>query len=64
MGSPLVPALANIFMCNFGNRWLKDCPHGLKPAFHRRYVNGIFVFFSSSNHAEKFREFYLPNIAA
>ena len=26
MGSPLGPALANIFMCNFENKWLKDCP--------------------------------------
>ena len=25
MGSPLRPALANIFMCNFENKWLKDC---------------------------------------
>ena len=24
--SPLGPALANIFMCNFENKWLKDCP--------------------------------------
>ena len=24
MGSPLVPALANIFMCTFENKWLKD----------------------------------------
>ena len=30
MGSPLGPALANIFMCSFENKWLKDCPHGLK----------------------------------
>ena len=38
MGSPLGPALANIFVCNFENKWLKDCPHSLKPAFYRGYV--------------------------
>ena len=47
MGSPLGPALANIFMCNFENKWLKDCPHSLKPVFYRRYVDDIFVLFSS-----------------
>ena len=35
MGSLLGPALANIFMCNFENKWLKDCPHSLKPVFYR-----------------------------
>ena len=47
MGSPLGPALANIFMCNFENKWLKDCPHSLKPVFYRRYVGDIFVLLSS-----------------
>ena len=42
MGSPLGPALANIFMCSFENKWLKDCPSGLKPVFYRRYVDDIF----------------------
>ena len=27
MESPLGPALANIFLSNFENKWLKDCPH-------------------------------------
>ena len=43
MGSPLGPALANIFMCSFENKWLKDCPHSLKPVFYRRNVDDIFV---------------------
>ena len=25
MGSPFVPALANIVMCSFENKWLRDC---------------------------------------
>ena len=41
MGSPLGPALANIFMCSFENKWLKDCPHSLKPVFYRRYVDDL-----------------------
>ena len=56
MGSPLGLALANIFMCSFENKWLKDCPHGLKPVFHRRYVGDIFLLFSSLDHAEKFKK--------
>ena len=58
MGSPLGPALANIFMCSFENKWLKDCPHSLKPVFYRRYVDGIFVLFSSLNQAEKFKNYF------
>ena len=54
MGSPLGPALANIFMCNFENKWLKDCHHSLKPVFYRRYVDDIFVLFSSLDQAEKY----------
>ena len=54
MGSPLGPALANIFMCNFENKWLKDCRHSLKPVFYRRYVDDIFVLFSSLDQAEKY----------
>ena len=54
---PLGPALANIFMCNFENKWLKDCPHSLKPVFYRRYVDDIFVLFSSLDQAEKFKKY-------
>ena len=65
MGSPLGPALANIFMCNFENKWLKDCPHSLKHVFYRRYVDDIFVLFSSLDQAEKFKKYLSskhPNI--
>ena len=48
VGSPLGSAPANIFMSNFENKWLKDCPHSLKPAFYRRYVDDIFIFFPLS----------------
>ena len=57
MGSPLGPALANIFMCSFENKWLKDCPLSLKPVFHRWYVYDIFVLFSSLDQEEKFKNY-------
>ena len=62
MGSPLDPALANIFMCNFENKWLKDCPHNLRPVFYRWYVDNIFVLISSLDQVEKFKKYYVPNI--
>ena len=64
MGSPLGPALANIFMCSFENKWLKDCPHSLKPVFYRRYVDDIFVLFSSLDKAEKLKKYLFSNIPA
>ena len=55
MGSPLGPALANIFMCNFESKWLRDCPNYIRPVFYRRYVDDIFALFSSLDHANKFK---------
>ena len=43
-GSPLGPALANIFMSNFESEWLKDCPYGLKPVFCRWFVDEIYIY--------------------
>ena len=65
MGSPLGPALANIFMCSLENKWLKDCPDSLKPVFYRRYVDDIFVLFSSLDQAKMFKKYFSskhPNI--
>ena len=59
MGSPLGPALANIFMCSFKSIWLRDCPNHFKPVFYRRYVDDIFALFSSPDHADKFKEYLL-----
>ena len=60
MGSLLGPALANIFMCSFESKWFRDCPNDLKPVFYRRYIDDIFVLFSTPDHVDKFRE-YLPS---
>ena len=65
MGSPLGPALANIFMCSFESIWLQDCPNDFKPVFYRRYVDDIFAPFSSPDYADKFKEYLSlthPNI--
>ena len=51
MKSPLASALV-------WNKWLKDCPHCLKPVLHRRYAGDIFVIFvsfSSLDQAKKFK---------
>ena len=65
MGSPLGPALANIFMCSFESKWFQDCPNDFKPVFYRCYIDDIFVLLSSPDHADKFREYLSskhPNI--
>ena len=60
MGSPLGPALANIFMCSFESKWLCDYPNDFKPVFYRRYINDIFVLFSSPDHAMIKLSYTLP----
>ena len=66
MGSPLGPALANIFMCSFESIRLRDCSSDFIPAFYRRYVDNIITLFSSPpDHADKFKEYLSskhPNI--
>ena len=65
MGSPLGPALANIFICSFESKWLWDCPNYFKPVFYRYYVHDLLELFSSSNHKGKFKEYLSskhPNI--
>ena len=61
MGSPLGLALA-LIICSFENKWLKDCPHSLKPVFHRRYVVDIFVFFPLSIMQKSLKSIYVPSI--
>ena len=56
MGSPLCPTLDNIFKYSFENKWLKDCPHSVKPVFYKRYVDDIFVLLSFLDQAENERK--------
>ena len=65
MRSSLVPALADIFICSFENKCLKDCSHSLKPVFYRLYVDDMFVLFFSLSQAQKLKKYLSskhPNI--
>ena len=48
-GSPLVPSLANAFLCNYEKLWLDSCPPEFKHVVYRRYVDDIFVLFKSKD---------------
>ena len=53
MGSPLGPVLANIFMSHLEKHAL-DTYQGQKPLFYKRYVDDIFLVFSSSADVSQF----------
>ena len=53
-GSPLVPTLDNVFLVYFEKNVLQNCPSDFKPHYYRRYVNDIFVLFTSPKHIESF----------
>ena len=53
MGSPVGPALANIFMISYD---FNDFKHVL----HRRYVDDIVTLFSSPDHADNFKGYLSP----
>ena len=52
MGSPLRPTLARAFQVHFEKNWLQNFPSDLKPHYYRRYVDDIFVLFTSQKHLE------------
>ena len=43
MGSPLGPALANVFLYHYEKLWLDNCPPEFEPVTCRRYAEEIFV---------------------
>ena len=57
MGSPLVPTLANAFLCFHEQISLNECPDEFKPAYYRRYIDDIFVLFRSPDHLGKFKNY-------
>ena len=57
MGSPLGPVLANIFFSHHEGKWFNKSPIEFKPSFYRRYVDDIFVLFTSSESADSLREY-------
>ena len=57
MGSLLGPTLANAFLVHFERNWLQKCPSHFKPRCYLRYIDDIFVLFTSPKHSEAFRNF-------
>ena len=54
MGSPLVPIMANIFLCHYEKIWLDSCPSNIKPKLYNRYVDDTFVLFDNEMKAHDF----------
>ena len=50
IGSPLGPTLANAFLYHYEKEWLDNFPSHFRPTVYRRYVDDIFVLFSSKEH--------------
>ena len=42
---------------HFEMNWLQNCPSDFKPYYYRRYVDDIFVLFTSQQHLKAFRNF-------
>ena len=54
MGSPLGWILANALLVYFEKNWLQNCPFDFKPHYYRRYIDNIFVLFTSPEYIEAF----------
>ena len=52
MGSPLGPVLANIFMCDFEEKWVMN--NGARPTIWFRYVDDTFTLFHNKDAAVQF----------
>ena len=60
MDSSFGPTLTNVFLCHFEVQWMSDCPIDYKPISYRRYVDDIFLLFSSESHVAKFLNYMNP----
>ena len=56
MGSPLGPALANLFMGYRENKWLNS-EESSTVLFYKRYVHHIFCLFKRETDADRFLTF-------
>ena len=56
MGSPLAPAIANIFMGFHKSKWLNEYNLN-KPKFYLRYVDDILAGFDNEQHSLNFLDF-------
>ena len=54
MGSPLGPALTNIFLCHHETTWLRNCTKSFKALYYKRYVDDTFVLFEKPEHVLRF----------
>ena len=66
MSSPLAPTLANSVFCFHEKNGLKECLLESKLVFYRIYVGDIFVWFKSTEHLQKFCNYFNtfhPNIS-
>ena len=62
MGSPLGPALTNIFIIVLkinGFKLMVFCTNDFKSVFYKRYIDNIFALFSSPYHADEFKEYVI-----
>ena len=50
MSSPLRPNLVNTFLRHYEKEWFNNCPIHFKARTYKRYVDNIFVPFSSKDH--------------
>ena len=57
MDSPLGPMLANVFLAHFEKTCLQNFPSDVWAHYYWRYVDHIFVLFTSPIHLEDFRDF-------
>ena len=57
MDSTLGLTLANAFLVHFKKNWLQNCPPDLKLYYYRRYVDDIFLLFTTPKHLEAFQNF-------
>ena len=55
--APLGPTLVNAFLCHYEKEWLDNCPTHFKPVIYKRYVDDIFVLFSSKKHLQLFVDY-------
>ena len=58
MGSPLRPALANVFLCCHEKIWLQNCLSEYKTVIYGMYVDHTFLLFHLKHHIEKFRNYF------
>ena len=57
MASHLDPTLENVFLCHYRKNWLHNCPIHFKPIIYKRYIDDIFVLFSSKEHLRLFVDY-------